>query len=86
MYAFKTGLRPATLPRALFARAAAIIAFSGLAGCASTHNAYTAQNVPVAPPQAMAQVAAGEAEDDGRPAQALPSGRLRQMQSKAELP
>ncbi len=83
MFAFKSGSRPAKLPRAAIARAAAMAALSGLAGCASTHNPYTAQNVPVAQPQ---HVAAAEAEDDGRPAQALPTDRLRQMPDEPNEP
>ena len=84
MFAFKPGLRPAKLPRAQFARAAAVAALSSLAGCASTHNPYTTENVPVAPPQALAQAAI--AEDDGRPAQALPTGRLRLMPDEPNEP
>ena len=84
MFAFKPGLRPAKLPRAQFARAAALAALSGIAGCASTHNQYTSENVPVAPPQALAQAAI--AEDDGRPAQALPTARLRQMPDEPNEP
>lgn len=86
MFAFKTGPKPAKISRALCARAAAIAALSGLAGCASAHNPYTAQNVPVAPSQAMAHIAATEAEDDGRPPQALPTDRLRQMPDEPNEP
>jgi hypothetical protein len=86
MFAFKSGIKPAKISRAVVARAAAMAAISGLAGCASTHSSYTAENVPVAPAQAMAQVAAAEVEDDGRPPQALPSDRLRRLPDEPDEP
>lgn len=73
MFAFQAGAKPVLT----FCALAALL---GLAGCSSAQsNSYTAENVAVAPPQAVAQSAAVEFEDDGIPAQTPPSGRIRQL-------
>jgi hypothetical protein len=73
MFAFQAGAKPVLT-------ICALAALLGLAGCSSAHtNSYTAENVAVAPVQAVAQTAAVEVEDDGLPAQTPPSGRIRQM-------
>ncbi len=73
MFAFQAGAKPALM----FCALAALL---GLAGCSSAQsNSYTAENVPVAPPQAVAQAADVEIEDDGLPAQTPPPDRIRQL-------
>ena len=73
MFAFQAGSKPVLT---FFALAALL----GLAGCSSAQtNSYTAENAAVAPPQAVAQAAAVDVEDDGLPAQTPPSDRIRQL-------
>ena len=73
MFAFQAGAKPVLT----FCALAALL---GLAGCSSAQtNSYTAENAAVAPPQAMAQAAAVDVEDDGLPAQTPPPNRIRQL-------
>ena len=78
MCAYEAGGQPALLPRVVLARLAAMAAVFGLAGCASATNQYSAQNVAVAQ--------ATEVEADGRPAQAVPTSRLREMPDEPAEP
>lgn len=73
MFAFQAGAKPVLT----FCALAALV---GLAGCSSAQsNSYTAENAAGAPPQAVAQSAAVEVEDDGLPAQTPPSDRIREL-------
>ncbi len=73
MFAFQAGAKPVLT-------SCALAALLGLAGCSSAQtNSYTSDNVAVAKPQAVAQAAVVEVEDDGLPAQTPPSGRIRQL-------
>ena len=78
MFAFDAGREPVILPRAVFARIAAVAAVFGLAGCASAPTHYAAQNV------AVAQVV--EVEGDGRPGQPAPEPRLRNLPDEPAEP
>ena len=65
------------------ARAAAVAALLGLAGCATSSHPYTADNVAIA----TARVAdSAQVEDEGRPAQAVPTLRVRQLADDAGEP
>ena len=66
------------------ARAAAVAALLGLAGCAPSSHPYTADNVALASPARVADSA--QVEDEGRPAQAVPTLRVRQLADDAGEP
>jgi hypothetical protein len=71
MFALHAGREPVVPSRVLCARSSVLAAMLGLAGCASAPQQYAAQNIAVA--QAV------EVEADGRPAQAVPTSRLRSL-------
>lgn len=76
MSLFKSGVTGAVVTR-VSARAAAVAALFGLAGCATASNTYTAQNVAIAGSSRVAE--AVQVEDEGRPAQAVPTARVREL-------
>ena len=84
MCAFDAGNQLVVLPRVAFARSAVVAAMFSLAGCSSAGTHYTAENVAVATPTQVAQAA--EAEDDGRPTQGVPTGRLRALPDEPAEP
>ena len=81
MSRLNSGAKCAVVAR-VSARAAAVAALLGVAGCASASHPYTAQNVTaesvaVADTSRVAQSA--QVEDEGRPAQAVPTIRVREL-------
>lgn len=86
MFASKPGRVAAGKPIAFFARLAACSAMLGAAGCASQQNQYSADAAPVAPAKVAQADRSAFAEDDGRPAQALPSPRIRELPDEPAEP
>ncbi len=76
MFRLNFGVERAVVAR-VSARAAAVAALFGLAGCATSSHPYTADNVAVASPTRIAESAV--VEDEGRPAQAVPTLRVREL-------
>jgi hypothetical protein len=87
MFALKAGVLPDLKPCAYLARLAALASLSAMAGCADT-NRYSSENAAIAP-QHLAEANGAPtpvAEDDGRPAQALPTTRIRQLPDDVKEP
>ena len=72
----KFGVASAVVSR-VSARAAAVAALLGLAGCATSSHPYSAQNAAIAGSSRVAEAA--QVEDEGRPAQAVPTTRVREL-------
>lgn len=85
MSAFECGGLPPKVARAPLALIAVLAAALAQAGCAADHTVYSDDEGVAAAAYAAAAPSA-EVEDDGMPAQAAPSARIRQMPDDPSQP